>query len=44
MAYNTLATADLARMVRQILNSADKEALETLDPRSGFINLFRIAK
>ena len=44
MANNTLITSDLERMVRQILNSGEKEVLETQDPRSDINNLFRITK
>lgn len=44
MANNTLITSDLERMVRQILNSGEKEVLETQDPRSDIYNLFRITK
>jgi len=42
MAIEALSTAELARMLRQILNSEEKEAVEVRDPRFAFYDCYHV--
>jgi hypothetical protein len=42
MTTRVLSTADLARMVRQIIANEDKETFETQDPRLAYTDIYRV--